>query len=128
MIDIARNTALNILIEYDKSNVFPNLSLKKHLREFKSSQDKNFVTALVYGVIEKRLLLDYFISKVSSIRLKKINIVVLNVLRLGLYQLIFMSTPSSAACNTSVELAKTITDKKFVIGNNKYKKAAYKIM
>ena len=29
---------------------------------------------------------------------------------------------------TSVELAKTITDKKFVVGNNKYKKAAYKIV
>jgi hypothetical protein len=29
---------------------------------------------------------------------------------------------------TSVELAKTITDKKFVVGNNKYKKAAYKII
>ena len=29
---------------------------------------------------------------------------------------------------TSVELAKTITDKKFVVGNNKFKKAAYKIM
>jgi len=106
MIDIARNTALNILIEYDKSGVFPNLSLKKHLREIKSSRDKNFISALVYGVIEKRLLLDYYISKVSSVKIKKINVIVLNILRIGLYQLVFMSTPSSAACNTSVELAK----------------------
>ncbi len=106
MIDIARNIALNVLIEYDKSGTFPNLSLKKHLREIKSSKDKNFTCALVYGVIEKRFLLDYYISKVSSVKIKKINIVVLNILRLGVYQLMFMSTPSSAACNTSVELAK----------------------
>ncbi len=116
MIDIARNTALNVLIEYDKSGVFPNLSLKKHLREIKSTTDKNFISALVYGVIEKRLLLDYYISKVSSVKMKKINVVVLNVLRLGLYQVMFMSTPSSAACNTSVELAKK---------NGQYKSSAF---
>ncbi len=106
MIDIARNTALNVLIEYDKLGVFPNLSLKKHLRDIKSIKDKNFICALVYGVIEKRFLLDYYISKFSSVKIKKINVVVINILRLGLYQIIFLSTPSSAACNTSVELAK----------------------
>lgn len=106
MIDIARNTALNVLIEYDKLGVFPNLSLKKHLREIKSTKDKNFICALVYGVIEKRFLLDYYISKFSSVKIKKINVVVINILRLGLYQIMFLSTPSSAACNTSVELAK----------------------
>ena len=85
MIDVARNTALNILIEFDKSGVFPNLSLKKHLREIKSSKDKNFISALVYGVIEKRLLLDYYISKVSSVKIKKINVVVLNILNHYMY-------------------------------------------
>lgn len=106
MIDVARNTALNVLIEYEKQGVFPNLALKKHLRDIKSHKDKNFICALVYGVIEKRILLDYYISKISSVKIKKINVVVINILRLGLYQIMFLSTPSSAACNTSVELAK----------------------
>ncbi len=104
--DISRKTALDILIEFERSGTFPNLALKKHLRSIASSRDKAFITALVYGVIEKKILLDYYISKVSSVRLKKINIVILNILRLGLYQLIFLSTPESAACNSSVELAK----------------------
>lgn len=104
--DNARQTALNILIEYDKLATFPNLSLKKHLRRLDSKRDCSFITALVYGVIEKRITLDYYISKVSSVKLKKINVCVLNILRLGLYQIIYMDTPVSAACNTSVELAK----------------------
>ena len=62
---------------------------------------------LIYGVIEKKLTLDYYIDKVSSVKLRKINTVVLNVLRMGLYQIIFLSTPESAACNSSVELTKT---------------------
>ena len=104
--DISRNTALNILIEYDKSGSFPNLSLKKHLRSVVSERDRAFSSAIVYGVIEKKFLLDYYISRVSSVKIKKINTVVLNILRMGLYQIIFMSTPESAACNTSVDLAK----------------------
>ena len=104
--DIARKTVLNILIEYDKAGVFPNLSLKKYLRQIASERDRAFVSALLYGVLEKRILLDYYISKVSSVKIKKINVAVINILRMGLYQIAFMSTPSSAACNTSVDLAK----------------------
>lgn len=114
--DFSRTTALNILIEYDKSGVFPNLSLKKHLRSVESKRDAAFITALVYGVIEKKLTLDYYISKVSSVKLKKINVCVINILRLGLYQIMFMSTPVSAACNTSVDLAKK---------NGQYKSASF---
>ena len=104
--DTARSTALKILIEYDKKGVFPNLSLKNHLREIENERDRKFISALVYGVIEKRRILDYYIDVVSSVKIKKINVAVINILRMGLYQLIFLSTPTSAACNTSVELAK----------------------
>ncbi len=114
--DVSRTTALNILIEFDKSGTFPNLSLKKHLRDIGSKRDAAFITALVYGVIEKKITLDYYISKVSSVKLKKINVCVINILRLGLYQIMFMSTPHSAACNTSVELAKK---------NGQYKSASF---
>jgi len=104
--DIARKTVLNILIEYDKDGVFPNLSLKKYLRQIPSERDRAFTSALLYGVLEKRMLLDYYISCVSSVKLKKMSVTVINVLRMGLYQIAFMSTPASAACNTSVDLVK----------------------
>lgn len=104
--DIARSTALKILIEYDKKGVFPNLSIKRNLRTVESERDRKFISVLVYGVIEKKRLLDYYIDKVSGVRIKKINVAVINILRMGLYQIMFLSTPSGAACNTSVELAK----------------------
>lgn len=114
--DMIRKEALEILIEYDRSGTYPNLALKSHLRKLNCVRDKKFITALVYGVIEKRLLLDYYIAAVSSIKLSKINIVVTNILRMGLYQIIFMSIPKSAACNTSVNLAKN---------NGQYKSAGF---
>ena len=111
-----RKVALNALIEYQRSDTFSNLTLKKHLRDIKDIRDRKFITALFYGVLERRLLLDYYIAAVSSVKIKKINIVVLNILRLGLYQIIFMSTPESEACNTSVQLAKN---------NGQYKSAGF---
>lgn len=112
----SRKVALDILIEYEKSGTYTNLALKKHLRDISNERDRKFITALVYGVIEKKLLLDYYISKVSSVKLRKINNVVINILRLGLYQIVFLSTPSNAACNTSVDLSKS---------NGQYKSAGF---
>lgn len=105
--DLSRKTALDILTAYERDGAYPNLLLKKYLRNTVGDREKRFITALVYGVIEKKLLLDYYISEVSSVRLRKINTVVLALLRMGLYQIMFLSTPVSAACNSSVELAKT---------------------
>lgn len=104
--DNARLTALNALIEHCKTSSYTNLTIKKYLRNVNDVRDKRFITTLFYGVIENKLLLDHYISKVSSVKLRKINPVVLNILRMGLYQIIFLSTPASAACDTSVKLAK----------------------
>lgn len=72
-----------------------------------SSRDAALATRLVYGVLQNRALCDFYISKYSKIRLKKISQRVLEVLRLGVYQLLFMDKiPESAAVNESVELIK----------------------
>ncbi|MBP3481425.1 MAG: 16S rRNA (cytosine(967)-C(5))-methyltransferase RsmB [Clostridia bacterium] len=105
--DTNRKTALDVLTAYERDGAYPNLELKKRLRGIESDRDRRFISALVYGVIEKKLTLDYYIGKVSSVKLRKINAVVLTVLRMGLYQIMFLSTPESAACSSSVELAKT---------------------
>ena len=68
-----RSTALDILIAYERDGVYPNLLLKKSLKDIKVDRDKRFISALVYGVIEKKLLLDFYISHVSSVKIKKIN-------------------------------------------------------
>jgi 16S rRNA (cytosine967-C5)-methyltransferase len=69
--------------------------------------DIAFITELVYGVLRWRGRLDWIIGRVSSVRPERLERFVLNVLRLGAYQMLFMSrVPTSAAVNESVEMAK----------------------
>jgi 16S rRNA (cytosine967-C5)-methyltransferase len=74
-----------------------------------SNPDQKLFHALTYGVLRHRGFLDYMIRHFSKIDLKKIKPEILNVLRIGLYQMIYMDKiPVSAAVNTSVELSKSI--------------------
>lgn len=71
--------------------------------------DTSFLSALVYGVLERKLTLEYIIRQYSSIRIKKIEKKTLIILYLGVYQLIFMDkVPDSAAVNESVKLCKKL--------------------
>jgi 16S rRNA (cytosine967-C5)-methyltransferase len=77
-----------------------------------TSLDRAFLTELTYGVIRWREKLDWAIRHFSKIPFEKIESDTLNILRLGLYQILFLSrTPASAAVNESVELAKGLRGK-----------------
>lgn len=104
----ARETALKTLYAVEFEGAYSNMALKKSLSDDKlSAADKGFITTLVYGVISRRLTLDYVIAAYSKIKLKKISKYILLILRMGLYQLMYMSkVPESAAVNESVKLAK----------------------
>ena len=104
--DQSRQMALDILIAWERNGSYPNLLLKNKLNLLFDIRDRAFVTNLVYGVVESKLQLDYFIANVSSTPLKKIHVVNLTALRMGLYQMWKMNVPTSAACNTSVNLSK----------------------
>ncbi len=102
-----RKTALKILCEAENGAylniVFKNVLSASHL----SAMDKGFVKELVFGVFRNKILLDYIIRKNSSLRLKKIDPIVLNVLRMGTYQMFFMDrVPDHASVSESVELVK----------------------
>ncbi len=76
--------------------------------EMWSKRDRALLNALVYGVLRWRGRLDYIISYYSKTRLTKIEYNVLNILRLGLFQILYLNKiPNSAAVNTSVELTKS---------------------
>jgi 16S rRNA (cytosine967-C5)-methyltransferase len=73
-----------------------------------SRRDRALLQTLVYGVLRWRGRLDYIISHFSSTRFDKINPKVLNILRLALFQIIYLDRiPDSAAVNTAVDMAKT---------------------
>ncbi len=102
-----RETTLLTLYEIEYENAYSNMALKSALRGDMDSRDKAFVTQLVYGVIRRKLTLDYIISRYSKVKLKKLSKYVLLILRLGVYQLYFTDKiPESAAVNESVRLAK----------------------
>lgn len=68
-----------------------------------SFQDAAFVSRLFYGVIERRLTLDYVLAACSSVPLKKMHPLVLETLRVAVYQLLYMDrVPASAAVNEAV--------------------------
>ncbi len=52
MIIDPRNAALNILVAYERQGAYPNLQLKKSLREVSIERDRHFITLLVFGLIE----------------------------------------------------------------------------
>jgi 16S rRNA (cytosine967-C5)-methyltransferase len=57
--------------------------------------------------LNRKLTIDYFIERYSSVKIKKLSPWILNILRMGIYQLLFTDRiPVSAACNESVRLAK----------------------
>ncbi len=106
--DKAREAALKALMETETKEAYSNLVLKKLLRnkDF-DARDRAFITELVYGTISRKRTLDWIISQFSKTRINKLSVSVLVILRLGVYQLLFLDkVPPSAACNTSVDLAK----------------------
>ena len=104
----ARKVAVNILQKIELQSAYSNLTLNSYFKDMEiSSQDKAFVTALVYGVLERKITLDYVLKRFIKTALKKVQPFTLEVLRVTLYQIMFMDKiPDSAAVNEAVKLIK----------------------
>lgn len=108
----SREIALKILYEVDVKKAYSGISLNKNLRSNISELDESFIRELVYGVLENLIFIDWIIKKYSKIRFSKISPIVKEILRMGIYQIIFMNkVPDSAACNEAVKLAKRYSHK-----------------
>ena len=104
-----RAICLDILNRVERANALPDRLLADSFKRYRyfTSLDRAFLTELTYGVIRWEGKLDWVIRHFSKIPFEKIEPETLHILRLGLYQILFLSrTPFSAAVNESVELAK----------------------
>ena len=103
-----RVVAFRVLLKIEQDGAYSNLALYHAIRENDlSGVDSAFASALVYGVLERKITLDYIIKQYSKIPLRKIELKTKIILRMGVYQLLFMDkVPASAAVNESVVLAK----------------------
>ena len=82
------------------------LVLKASLKDVSDGRDRSFVARLTRGCVERMLALDHSIDFLSSVKVNKQKPVIRNILRCGLYQILFMdSVTDFAACDESVKLA-----------------------
>ena len=97
----ARSVAVEILTKIEKDNAFSNIVLSSQLeRAGLEAKDKALCSALVYGVLTRKLTLDAVISKFQN---KKSEQFVQNVLRVAAFQLLFMDKiPPFAAVNEAI--------------------------
>jgi 16S rRNA (cytosine967-C5)-methyltransferase len=111
MVAISRRISLSVLDGLDDSNAFPERLLHKAFEREPQliRKDRALATDLVYGVLRWRSRLDWVISRLSKTPFHKIDGSVLNIIRIGLYQILFHSRiPPSAAVNDSVEMTKAV--------------------
>ena len=101
-----RELALQALIRFRRDGAWPDLYLKKE-GEGLAANEMALASALTYGVLEQRALLDFYLQSFSKMPLKKIMPQVLDAMRISAYQLIFLQRiPVSAAINESIKLVK----------------------
>ena len=82
-----------------------------------SREDRAFLTVLLYTTVERKLNLDYRISAISGRSTDKLDPNTLNILRLGLCQIVYInSVPAHAAVNETVKLARSAGERSIVNG------------
>jgi len=101
-----RQAALRLLNEWETEGKYINLALSSHVTDSVAREERAALTALLYTTVEHKISYDYYIAALSKRSLDKLSPKVVNILRLGLCQIIHMDKiPSFAAVNESVDLA-----------------------
>ena len=95
----ARKLAVQLLNRTEQEQSYSNLLLDSALSQSQlDERDKRLCASLYYGVIERRITLDAVLSHYSKQPLRKLDSTVRNILRLGIYQLLYCDQiPSRAA-------------------------------
>jgi len=107
-IQTARELALKVITDIEQNGAYSGVHLNVVFKKQGTPViDKAFISEIVYGVIRNKTYLDYVIEKFSKVKIKKMSVWIHNILRIGIYQILFMTKiPHSAACNESVNLAR----------------------
>lgn len=104
--DNPRQLALRSLVACEKDGKYSNLEVNAALVSSGiTGADSALYTRLVYGVLERKITLDYIIDGISTRPSAELDCDVLTALRIGLYQLIYMDrVPEFAAVSESVDM------------------------
>lgn len=102
----SRLVAFEVLMAVDEDDAYANLALPAKIKEFGlSSNDAGLATELTYGTLRMQGFYDRVIANAAARDINGIDLVVLNILRLGVHQLLNMRVATHAAVDESVNLA-----------------------
>lgn len=106
----ARTVALHALLRVEQNMGYSNIVLDHALDSASlNSRDKSLAAAIFYGVLEKRITLDYYIAQCLSNPCRKPDQVAMEAIRCGAYQILFLDrVPDSAAVNETVQAVKSV--------------------
>ena len=104
----ARDTALGVLVSCRTAGAWADAALKAQLRrDGLSGAEAALCSRIVYGVMQDRLLLDFYLGSYCSQKIDHLQPPLAEILRIGAYQILFLDkVPDSAAVNQAVEQAK----------------------
>ena len=105
----ARDTALHVLVSCRTAGAWADAALAAQLRrDGLTGPEASLCSRIVYGVIQNRFLLDFYLGKYCAQPVEKLEPFVRDVLRLGACQILFMDrVPDSAAVSQAVEMVKS---------------------
>ncbi len=112
--DPARLVAFDVLRQVTEDDAFANLALPQALRVVRrdipsfDSRDAAFTSELVYGTLRGRGRLDWVIARHLTRPLSEADPAVVDVLRLGVHQLLDMRVPDHAGVAATVDLAREV--------------------
>lgn len=104
---LLRKTALELLTRIEKENSFSHLLISETIDKSELNiQDENLLVEIVYGTIERKLTLNYYLSPFIN-QNKKMDAWILTLLQMSVYQMEFLNkVPDYAIINEAVEIAK----------------------
>lgn len=104
-----REVALNLISDILNEGAYNNIILRRFFNRNKtlSTVERSFITEVVNGTLRNLIHIDYIIDFFSKTKTKKMKPVVLNILRISVYQIMFMDrVPASAVVNEAVKIMK----------------------
>ncbi len=103
-----RELALDMLMEISEKGAYSHLIIRTVLDKYDylEYRDKAFIKRLTEGTLERQIQIDYILNQFSKVPVKKMKPLVRNLLRMSVYQMLFMdSIPDRAVCDEAVKLA-----------------------
>ena len=112
-VSISRSVAVKTLVSIFKDKAYSNIAVSSAFSNTEmSDRDKALASALIYGVLDRKITIDYVISSYVKTPISRIKPITINAIRIAVYQIMFMDKiPASAAVNESVNIVKTSKEK-----------------